>query len=259
MLKMKKFMGAAMLAGATFAGAGVASADEASISGSVALVSDYVFRGVSYSENAPAIQGSFDYTNGNFYAGVWGSSVDFGSFYGYSVDVPMELDVYAGITPTIGPVSADFGIIGYLYPGANDDFFTTIGGSGEWNYWEVKAAGSISPSEALTLGAALYWSPELQGDGGEGLYYEINGALALSDHLSLSAAVGQQSADANEYFVTTDPVGVDSYTTWNIGGTMALHGFELDLRYSGTDEDIVNFFDTEVAGDKFTLAISRAL
>lgn len=251
---MKRFMGAAMLAGATIAGAGAASADEPTLSGSVTLATDYVYRGISQTENGPAIQGSFDYTNGNFYAGVWGSNVDFGSYYGISADVPMELDVYAGITPTIGPVSADFGVIGYFYPGADDDLLA----SGEWNYWELKAAGSINPSEALTLGAAVYWSPELAGDGGDGLYYEVNAAFAASDTLSFSGAVGQQSADATGYFVT-DTSAVDEYTTWNVGGTLAMHGFEFDLRYSGTDEEIVNFFGNEVAGDKFTLAISRAL
>jgi uncharacterized protein (TIGR02001 family) len=251
---MKKLMGVAMLAGATVAGAGVASADEPTISGSVTLATDYVYRGVSQTENGPAIQGSFDYTNGNFYAGVWGSNVDFGGYYGISVDVPMELDIYAGITPTIGPVSADFGVIGYFYPGADEDMLA----SGEWNYWELKAAGSVNPSEALTLGAALYWSPELAGDGGDGLYYEVNGALALSDAFSLSGAVGQQSADATGYFTTTG-ANVDEYTTWNFGGTLAKHGFEFDLRYSGTDEDLTNFFGNEVAGDKFTLAISRSL
>jgi hypothetical protein len=38
-----------------------------------------------------------------------------------------------------------------------------------------------------------------------------------------------------------------------------MHGFEFDVRYSGTDEDIINLSGDEVAGDKFTLAISRAL
>jgi uncharacterized protein (TIGR02001 family) len=256
MLSMKKFMGAAMLAGATIAGAGAASADEPTLSGSVTLATDYVYRGVSQTENGPAIQGSFDYTNGNFYAGVWGSNVDFGSYYGISVDVPMELDVYAGITPTIGPVSADFGIIGYFYPGAAEN--TIFAPTGEWNYWELKAAGTVNPSEALTLGAAIYWSPELALDGGDGLYYEINAAFAASDSLSFSGAVGQQSADATGYFFTTG-APVDEYTTWNIGGTLAMHGFELDLRYSGTDEDLINLTNDEVAGDKFTLAISRAL
>lgn len=252
---MKKLMGAAMLVGATVAGAGVANADEPSISGSVTLTSDYVYRGVSQTANGPAIQGSFDYTNGDFYAGVWASSVDFGSGGGVSVDVPLEIDVYAGVTPTIGPINADFGIIGYLYPGADDD---TWFASGEWNYWEFKAAGSINLSEPFAVGAAAYYSPEFPGDGGEGLYIELNGAYAVSDAVTISGAFGKQEVDFTNYFTTTG-AGTDSYNTWNIGGTIAVHGFEFDLRYSDTDEALTNLFGEEVGGEKFAISLTRSL
>ena len=93
---MKKLIGVAVAAGATVMGAGAANAE---VSGSVAFVSDYVFRGISQSDGGPAVQGSLDWTNDMFYAGVWGSSIDLG------VGESMEFDLYVGVTPTTGPVN----------------------------------------------------------------------------------------------------------------------------------------------------------
>src|SRR5215510_3893871 len=113
MRTMKKVMGLAMLAGAaTLASAGAANAE---VSASVALTSDYVFRGVTQTDNGAAIQGSFDWSNDQFYAGVWGSNVNFGAT---SPDetVSMELDAYVGWTPSTGPINWDLSAVGYFYP-----------------------------------------------------------------------------------------------------------------------------------------------
>ena len=56
------------------------SAALADVSTTVNVTSDYTFNGVSQTGNDPALQASLDYagTDG-FYAGVWASTVDFGS------------------------------------------------------------------------------------------------------------------------------------------------------------------------------------
>lgn len=217
---MKKLMGLAMLAGATIAGAGVANAE---VSGSVTLTSDYVFRGLSQTNGEAAIQGSFDYSEGIFYAGVWGSSVEFG------IDAAMELDAYVGVTPTTGPVSWDLALVGYFYPDGDD-----AAAGGELDYFEGIVGASIEPAPGFTLGGQLAYSPEFFGETGEGFYYEVNGGYSFSDAFSVSAAWGKQDVD-----LTGD------YDTWNIGGTFAAHGFEFDLRYHDTDisgvDSIVNF------------------
>ena len=47
-------------------------------SANVALTTNYMFRGVSQTNNGPAIQGGFDYQYSpyNLYVGVWASNVD---------------------------------------------------------------------------------------------------------------------------------------------------------------------------------------
>ena len=62
----------------------------AGVSGSMALTSDYFFRGESQTMGSSALQGGVDYNNGGFYAGVWASTVDLG------MDTEMEYDFYSG-------------------------------------------------------------------------------------------------------------------------------------------------------------------
>lgn len=233
---MKKIIGLAMLAGATVAGAGVANA-EGAVSGSVTMASDYVFRGISQTQGLPAIQGSFDYSNGSFYAGVWGSNVDF------AVDETIEVDVYAGVKPELGPVAFDFAAIGYFYPGAGDD-------GAEYDYMEVKAAGSISPIEPLSLGLAVFYSPEFFGETGEAIYYEGSVGFAVTDAFSLRAAYGVQDVDAYG----------DSYNNWSIGASYAVHGFTLGAAYTDSDAfDQGYAVDESDADAAFVFSIGRAL
>lgn len=252
---MKKIIGLAILAGASVGVAGVANA-EPSFSGNVALTTDYVFRGISQTQSDPALQGGFDYTNDIFYAGVWASNIDFGSAGGVSVDAPLELDVYGGVRPVVGPVTLDIGVIAYLYPGSADDVWLA---SGDFEYYEGKLGASISPAEGLTLGANLFYSPEFPGDGGDAIYIEATAGYTINDNLSISGGVGNQSVDLDGYFVTDSGPSVDSYTTWNVGGTLSAWGFGLDLRYYDTDEDIVNLFGEVVSDERFVATLKRAL
>ena len=90
-----------------------------SITGNVALTSDYLFRGLTQSWSRPAIQGGADYTDPNgFAAGFWASSVSERSYPGGT----LELDFYASYGLAINnDWSWRAGIYGYAYPGANLD------------------------------------------------------------------------------------------------------------------------------------------
>jgi uncharacterized protein (TIGR02001 family) len=244
---MKKLFGAALAAGATIAGAGIAQAGE--ISANVAITSDYVFRGVSLSGEDPALQGGFDWTSDLWYAGVWGSSLG-------SAGSSTEFDLYAGFTPTTGPVTWDLGVITYFYPGADDD-------GTEFDYYEGMVAGAISATDALELGAGVWYSPENFGETGSALYYEVNASYAFSDALSISGAYGNQSIDDVD-----GPGGADEdddYSTWNVGGTFAMHGFEIDLRYHEADIDdgdaiaLAGYASEAAAEGRGVLTISREL
>jgi len=71
-------------------------------SANVALTTDYRFRGLSQTNEDPAIQGGFDYGYSgdalpvSFYAGVWASSLDFDV--ADPDDADLEIDFYGGFT-----------------------------------------------------------------------------------------------------------------------------------------------------------------
>lgn len=202
-----------LAAAATVAMGGVAAAQESPVSFNVGVASDYVFRGVSQTDEGPQVFGGVDLAIGEMgYAGVWASNVDFGD------DTAAEVDFYAGVTPTLGPVSTDFAAIYYAYVDAPS--------GSDYNYWEFAASGTV-PAGPAEIGAAIYYSPEFFGGVGEAFYYEVNAAAPLTDMLSLSGALGRQELD-----------GGGDYTTWNVGLGVAFNEtIGLDLRYHDTDED----------------------
>ena len=221
-----------------------AFAQEVTVTGNVALATDYAFRGISQTAENPAIQGGLDVAFGDsgFYAGAWGSSINFGPAYSDG-NSNMELDLYGGYKFALGPVAMDVGVLGYFYPGAPDDL------GGDLDFYEVYAKPSIALSEQFTLGGNISYSPDFQNETGDAWYYEVNGTFVASPELSFSGAVGMQNVDTAGFFA-----GEDEYTTWNIGGTYSVLGLGLDLRYHGTDVDNADAFD-----DRVIFSIKKAL
>jgi hypothetical protein len=101
----------ALMAG--FGSTQAVAGDEFEISGNVALVSDYRFRGISQTDEDAAIQGGFDASfEPGFYVGTWASSVDFGGGNDTGSLRHHGIDYYAGWAGPIG--DTDFGIdVGY--------------------------------------------------------------------------------------------------------------------------------------------------
>ena len=87
--------------------------------GNVAVVSDYMFRGITQTWGQPAIQGGGDLTMKNgFAAGFWASSISERSYPGGA----MELDLYASYGARFDDDwSWRAGLYGYVYPGGNLD------------------------------------------------------------------------------------------------------------------------------------------
>lgn len=197
----------------------------AQVSFNVGAASDYVFRGVSQTDEGPQLFGGVDYAKDIFYVGAWASNVDFGD----STDA--EVDVYVGVKPVWGDVSFDFGAIYYGY--VNEP------GGADWAQWEFKAAASI-PAGPFTLGAAAYYSPDYTGVfTDESLYLEGNVAVSPADKWTISAAFGTQMVNS--------PFGDTDYQTGNIGVSYAItDNFSADLRAHGSNLDCGDICDSRV-------------
>lgn len=182
------------------------------VSANVAIGSDYVFRGVSQSEEDAAVSAGVDLTGDVFYAGAWASNVSFAG----DGETSVEGDLYLGVRSEFAGWNWDFGAIAYLY----DD----PSGLG-YDYVEAKVAASRALDPA-TIGAAVYWSPDFFGAAEEeATYLEANAAWSVSDRWGVSGALGRQ-------FLSSDL----DYTTWNLGAAWQLTDrLSLDLRYHDTD------------------------
>lgn len=87
-------------------------------SANVAIVSNYLYRGISQTGASPALQGGFDLAHASgAYAGVWGSSISWLSDAGVATNAGTEFDTYLGYKGTAGDISYDLGYLRYNYPG----------------------------------------------------------------------------------------------------------------------------------------------
>jgi len=113
---MKALSKAVAIASLVSAGALTTQAAQAEVSFNAALVTDYVFRGFSYSDNGPALQGGVDFAHeSGLYVGTWLSNVDDGT------DTDVEYDVYVGYGMEANGLEIDLGYTTYNFIDAGAD------------------------------------------------------------------------------------------------------------------------------------------
>lgn len=153
-----------------------------SISANVGVVSNYIWRGQTQTDNQPAIQGSLDYAHeSGFYAGTWLSNVDFLDAAGN--DTNYELDLTAGFGGSINDdLSYDINLIYIAYPDARDLDLAELGASATYKWLTTGIAytfyGQADDADGAVDGEALY----IQGD----LYYHAALDFALPYKLGLN-------------------------------------------------------------------------
>jgi uncharacterized protein (TIGR02001 family) len=190
----------------------------------LAGTSDYIFRGLSLSNEDPAFQPAINFGYGIFYVGAWGSNL-------YSPDVagPWETDFYAGIKPVWGPVTFDFGTVYYTYFGQEVDS----------DYIEFKAGASFSPFTNFTVTPIFWWTPS-QSNYDE--TWTIEGTVAYA--LPACGIFTPTISGLLGYTEDTEGTGAfggaaDNYTYWNAGLALAVEKFTFDFRYWDTNLDSV--------------------
>lgn len=200
--------------------------DSGTFSGNVALVNEYYFRGLSQTDDAPALQGGFDYTvdldkEFALYAGIWGSNVDFNEAVA-SDGATVELDFYGGVTTSIADtgISMDVGFIYYTYPGSASNL--------NYAFWEVQGSLGYDFGLASVTGSVNY-SPDNFGKTGSAVYYKLGVDVpVLQDKATVSAYVARQTIQDEVSF------GVPDYTEFNISVGTSFAGFDVSIAYSDT-------------------------
>jgi uncharacterized protein (TIGR02001 family) len=187
--------------------------------GSLAATSDYVFRGVSQTDESPALQGSLDVGHSNgLYAGIWASNVDFDSPDGIDV----ELNFYVGwVFGFDNDTELDLQLVRYQYPGANPGYGI--------NYNELIVGYSFL--ENYTVSAA--YSDDFLRSGESAFYYHAGADFPLGvGDLNLTLGAGLNDI--------SNVAGSD-YWDYQVGINRDVGIVNVDLSYfdtSGFDADV---------------------
>jgi uncharacterized protein (TIGR02001 family) len=239
-----------------------------------AIVSDYVFRGITQSNHNPSVTAYFEPRyNVNkdlqLYVGTSTESISFAN------RAAAEVDVYGGIRPTFGAAAFDIGVWGYLYPGGTCYFGAPLDTAGnptgagcaanflpdgnvmkkDVSFFEVYGKLNYTINDNWAFGVNEYYSPDFLNSGAWGNYSSLTGKYTAPATVFgtsgvgfyASAEVGRQWLGTSDSFYGTGftnpgfagpfPNGIKyaDYDTWNIGIGFTYKVFTLDLRYSDTD------------------------
>jgi uncharacterized protein (TIGR02001 family) len=175
MKKSKPLVLAALLAGPALMSP--AHADD--LSANVNVTNNYIWRGLTQTENNPAVQGGIDWTSDSgFYAGTWVSNVSYAPAGVFNY----ENDLYAGFAGGSEKFSWDVGYLYYNYDSDAEFDFGEIYGSVSFAGLSLSAnvlanteADETRPGDDFGFGKAVY----LAADYG----FEILDGLILGLHL----------------------------------------------------------------------------
>lgn len=210
------------------------------------LMTDYISRGVTQSNHRPAVTGygelRFNATEMfQIYAGaqLW------------SVELPtnpaLEADLSAGVRATVGAFSLDVGGVWYAYPNNTRRYW--IDGAGvttlaaapgalpttpkDPSWGEIYGKAGYAVSDAVTVGANLFYSPSWTGTGANATYASATVKVALPKDFYVSGEFGRQWLGTSRD--SLGPTKYKSYNTWNVGVGWTYKVATLDVRYSGTN------------------------
>lgn len=217
---------------------------DVTVSGSVALASDYRFRGISQTDKAMAVQGGLTVAHrSGLYAGAWASNLaGWGTFGGAN----MELDLIAGYKlPLADGAAIDVGLTWYMYPSGADktDFAEPY----------VKLSGTAGPA---TLTAGVAYAPRQQAlgrwyatgvDAASGVYTDPgakddnlylwgDAAMAIAGTpFTAKAHVGHSDGNRGLGPNATSVAPTGSYWDWSLGMDATWRNLTMGLSYVDTD------------------------
>lgn len=175
------------------------TAQELNWSWGLDVTSNYVFAGVTQSDDGPAVQPWFEVESQGAYFAFWGSTVDLGPD-------EWELDFYLGYRDTTSfDLDWDLGLAFYTY------------NSSGHCCTELTLALSYPVTPAAEVGGFVGYNPET-GD----WHRYLDGSYAFTDRISGSARIGASDSMDTQY--------------WQLGASYSFtENVSADLRYHGAD------------------------
>ena len=189
--------------------AATSSVAMAELSANAAVVSNYVFRGFTYSDEKPALQGGLDYSHeSGVYVGTWLSTID------NSVDTGVEYDYYLGYAREAGDFGYDLGYI--VYSNTDDTKFGN-------DFRELYLTASYS-----MFSAGIYKGDQKDATNSEYKYMEVGADITdvIPMETTLSLHYGVTDPDAS---------GADNVHDYSVALSKDFSGFGVSVNYTSED------------------------
>jgi len=210
------------------------SALPGSISGTLTLSTDYLFRGVSQTDEEASLQGSLTWgLDSGFWLGFWGSNVDFND----EDEASLELDLMAGYSNTVGNLSYTVGAYLYTYPGAENSL--------DYDFYELGLNLAYDTGVVVPT-LSLFVTDEWPGNGQSAWYVTGGVKIEATETIALYANIGKQWLE--------DPTRKDAID-YNFGVTVDYFGLSWDLKYAGNDD---RGFYGDLARDRVVFSLTKA-
>lgn len=211
-------------------------------SANVGLYGQYVFRGITYTNERPALQGGFDYSHSSgFYAGVWGSNVQKDSLYGNT----LEIDLYGGYAHNFtDDLGINVGILQFYYPdaqkfGGQSANTTELNAAVTYKWLTLKHSIAVSDFFGINSTSMVSNNGDTKGTG----YTELNFNYKLPPELqeiNIALHVGHQDVKNYSVFSYTDfLIGINK--DFSIGSSA---GWNAGVNYTTTDAKDAGYFNT---------------
>jgi uncharacterized protein Gcw-chp len=230
-----------------------------------AIMTDYIFRGITQSNHKPSVAAYFEPRYNitkdiQLYVGISGESISFPN------RAAAEIDFYGGARWTISQFVLDGGFWYYYYPGGQCfNAGTPLGAASadcladgnlpngntikaNLSFWEVYFKPTWNVNDQLAIGANFFYTDSFLHSGAPGTYISGTVKWTAPEKMALgpfgwyvSGEFGRQHLGTTDSFYsltnTLSGPGIDyaDYNTWNVGVGLTYKVFTLDLRYSGTD------------------------
>lgn len=222
----------------------------ADLSANLALTNDYVFRGISQSDEDFALQGGADAsmalpfaTSQDIYIGTWASNVDFDG------DSMIEYDIYFGLRGPAFGIRYDWGVIFYNYTEEQDynyvETYLTLGK--DLGFADISGSVFFTPDYYNSTGEAYYWSGDVDIPlPWWGLTLKTHaGYQTLSDEPRFFFGKGAR-------FMNPVPEPEDDYIDYKVALWKDFGAVEVEAAWTGT-----NLSGNSDCGDLCTLASDR--
>jgi uncharacterized protein (TIGR02001 family) len=215
-------------------GLGPAVADD--FHGYLTAASDYVFRGVSQSDEQPSLQGGLDYAHSSgFFAGLFAAGIDYPENSFRPDPGRIEVDAYVGYSRPAGrDFSWNIGLFHYEFPDseAKDTNYQELGA--DLYYRDVARFGATYSDDARSGGASAWTA-------------EVELRRPFGEHFQFSGTLGRYAFARDNW---------KDYLYWDLGVSATKGPWTFDLRYFDTSDEAETLAGPRLTRDRVVGSVS---